>query len=90
MSFEALQDAVIKAMPDQQQVDAARHEVAVRLLGPVDERPNVVTLDRAVALRNSDPDAFATLPADLRRRAVDHAEWRKHHPKTPTDQGAQQ
>lgn len=90
MSFENLQAAVIKAMPDQAQIDAARHAASVAMFGPVDERRNVVELDRAVELRNSDPDAFATLPVDLRRRATDHAEWRKHHPKTNTSTGADQ
>lgn len=82
MSFEDLQAAITKALPDQAQRDTARHSASVAMFGPVDERPNVITLDRAVELRDTNPDQYATLPAETRRQAEQHAEWRKTHPKS--------
>lgn len=78
-----MQDAIAAKLERQApEVEQRKAEIKNRLFGPMEERPNVIELDRAVALRDSDPDSFATLPGDLRRRAVDHAEWRKTHPKT--------
>ncbi|MFI6331907.1 hypothetical protein ACIBBG_26815 [Micromonospora chersina] len=85
MSFEAMQNA-IAAKLDREAPDVERRktEIKERLFGPMEERADVIELDKAVALRDSDPDSYATLPAELRRRAGDWAEWRKTHPKTTT------
>lgn len=86
MSFADLRAAIeAKTAEMEGQAPAEQQRARERLLGPVDERPGVATLDKALVLRDADPQAFATLPAEMQRQANSQAIWRANRARTTGD-----